>query len=47
MIARGDQLMANAIRDAGLSVSRYNEILDLVERLDSLRERVRKRIARR
>lgn len=46
-VARGDRLMAEAIRDAGLTVVRYNEISDLVERLDTLREQVRERLARR
>lgn len=36
--------LIDAIRDAGLTVERYNQISDLVERYDSLREMVRQRM---
>lgn len=43
IVERGDRSMAAAIREAGLSVRRYNQISDLVERFESLRDRVRTR----
>lgn len=45
VVARGDEAMVRAIEEAGLTVNRYNEISGLVERFDSLRKRVRSRIA--
>lgn len=45
VVARGDEAMARAIEEAGLSVNRYNEISGLVERFDSLRKQVRSHIA--
>lgn len=46
-IERADRRMTMVIKDAGLTVERYNEISDLVERFESLRKRVREQLASR
>ncbi len=40
LIAQSDRLMEEAIREAGLTVERYNEISEIVSRYESLREQV-------
>lgn len=47
LVNESDRLMAERIREAGLSIERYNEVSGMVERFGSIREHVRDRVARR